>query len=200
MGYPEGQGKFELARDLALALGYVALSDGDSVTFSLLGKRNTPRYSGQKSLSRAMTELRTVVPAGNVDMVREVRAAAARQRIPGKCFFISDFLFETKTQFEALDVLRFRNFEITVVQVIAPGELNLDIQELQTVEDAETGETVELALDASSQREYALKLGKHVEELERYCQRAGIVHMLVSSNESLADVVLTRFPEAGVLQ
>ncbi|MFN8390390.1 MAG: DUF58 domain-containing protein [Bdellovibrionota bacterium] len=200
MAYPEGQGKFELARNIALALGYIALCDGDSVVFSLLGLRNTPRFTGQKAISRAMAALNDVQPHGSVDIVREVRAAIAQQKIPGRCFFVSDFLFDLGTQFAALDLLRSRSFEITVIQTIAPGELRLDVDDLQVVVDAETGETVELALDRSSQREYSLKLGQHVEELERYCQRAGITHLLVSSEEKLSDVVLTRFPEMGVLK
>ena len=200
MGYPEGEGKFELARNLALALGYIALSDGDSVVFSLLGKKNTPKFSGQKALGRAIGELKNIVPGGNVDIVKEVRAGIAQQKIPGRCFLISDFLFEPEVQFAAIDLLRARNFEITVVQVVAPSELHLEMDSTQLVVDAETGEAVELALDRSSEKEYAMKLGTHVEELERYCLRAGITHMLISSAEKLSDVVLTRLPMAGVLK
>lgn len=200
MAFPEGQGKFELARNLAVALGYVALSDGDTVTFGLLGKKITPRFAGHKALSRVLNEFRELEPDASFDLVREMRAAVALQRLPGKCFFISDFLFDTDLQAEALAILRSRNFEITVVQVLAPGELSLEIGAAQTLVDAETGELLEVSLDKGSQKEYALALGKHVEALEGYCRRAGIAHILVSSAESLSDVVLTRFPQAGVLK
>ena len=85
MGYPQGERKFESARDLALSLGYVALTDGDSVIFSMLGQQNTPRYSGPKALSRAAKALYDVSPQGSFSLTSELRAAIARHRIPGKC-------------------------------------------------------------------------------------------------------------------
>ncbi len=200
MQYPEGENKFGLARDLAIALGYIALSDGDSVRFGLLGKKITQRFAGQKALSRIMTELQKTQPGGAVDILHEVRGAIAQQRTPGKCFFISDFLFEAEEQMAALSLLRAKNFEVTVIQILAPGELSLDVAQTQVVVDAESGELLELSLDKASAKEYRLELAKHVEQLEQHCLRSGIAHLLVSSAESLPEVVLTRFPQAGVLR
>ena len=199
MALPSGEGKFELARDLALALGYITLVDGDTVTFSLLGKKNSPRFSGHRALSRAISELRSVVPSGRIDLLQEVRASLAAQRLPGKCFLISDFLCESDTQYAVLDLLRSRNFEVTVIHLLAPSERRLPLELPEVVEDAETGEVLELSLDQESRREYALRLAELVERLERYCRGVGIAHLLVSSDESLSDLVLTRFPNAGVL-
>ena len=194
------ENKFELARDLALALGYVALTDGDSVTFSLLGQKNTPRFVGPRSLTRAAKELHAAKPGGSFQMVDEIRGAVAGQRIPGKCFFVSDFLFDLHQQFEALDYLRSRNFEICVLRVLAPSELKLPAGQVELAIDAESGVEIELALDKSSGQEYALNLAYHVESLERYCHGAGIAHLLVSSDQPLAEVVLTKLPEIGVLK
>jgi uncharacterized protein (DUF58 family) len=200
MGFPADQGKFILARDLALALGYIALTDGDTVTFSLLGQRNTPRFIGPRSLNKARKELLTAQPQGSFNMLNEVRAAVAGQKIPGKCFFVSDFLFSLDDQFATLDHLRARNFEISLLQVLAPSEIKLELEKGQLVVDAETGTEVELALDKSSREEYALSLAEHIESLERYCYKAGIDHLLVSSDQPLADIVLGKLPEIGVLK
>jgi len=200
MAFPEGADKFELSRNLALSLGYVALSDGDTVSFAVLGKKMTPKYVGPRALSRIVKELRSIEPAGSVNIVSEVRAAAARQKLPARCFFISDFLFDTEAQIEALDHLRARNFDISVIQVLAPSEIHLDAELAGMLVDSETGETLEVALDKASQREYAVKLAEHVENLERYCRRFGIGHVLLSSDEDLVDIVLTRFPDAALLK
>jgi len=200
MGYPEGSNKFELARALALALGYVALTDGDTVTFCLLGQRTTPRYTGPQSLSKAMKELHGARPEGVFALLSEVRAAMASQRIPGKCFFVSDFLYPLPEQFDALDYLRSRNFEICVLRVLAPQELQLDAGLADVVVDAETGQEVELALDRSSREQYALALAEHIEGLEHYCRRAEIEYLLVSSAEALNDIVLRKLPQIGVLR
>lgn len=200
MALPVGSGKFELAKNLALALGYVAMSDGDSVCFSVLGQKNTPKYKGHKAINRAIMELENITPTGSFDIVHEIRAAVARQRIPGRCFLISDFLFDLETTFAALDVLRGRNFDISLIQVLAPQELALD-RDLRAplVVDSETGELVEVALGRSSAQEYAELLARHIAQIERYCKRSGIIHALVSSGESLSDIVLMKFPAAGLL-
>ncbi len=200
MAFPEEQSKFNTARSLGLALGYIALTDGDSVTFSLLGKKNSPRFSGPRSVRQAAKELSGVEPEGVFDMPAEVRAALARHRIPGKCFFISDFLFPLEEQFTCLDYLRSRNFEICVLQILSPAEVRLEVSGPHTVIDAETGETLELSLDKTSQQEYARALASHIHALEQYCAKSGITHVLLVSDETVQELVIRKLPLAGVLQ
>ena len=200
MAYPEGEKKFEVARDIALALGYIALTDGDSVTFSALGQKNTPRYSGPRALRRAYKQLAELKPEGQIDILTEVRAAIAAQKIPGKCFFISDFLFESETQIAALDYLRAKNFEISVIQILAPSELTLNPNQSPVVVDSETGARIELSLDSRSVREHEIQLAQHMDKLEDYCARSAISYALVSSSESISEAVLTRFPQLGILK
>jgi len=201
MAHPAGESKFELARDVALSLGYIALSDGDTVTFSLLGQKNSPRYTGARAISRAINELKKVKPEGSHSMLEETRAAIARLKLPGKCFLISDFLFDSEEQFAMLDLLRAKNFEIVVLQILAPSELRLELALSDAVLiDAESGEKLELALNASSRKEYARALAEHIERLEFYCQKAAIPHVLISSESSVSEVVLNRLPQIGLLR
>lgn len=200
MAHPRGERKFDLARELALALGYVALTDGDTVTFSLLGQKNTQKFVGARFLHRASAELSAVSPHGTFSIVNEVRAAVARQKIPGRCFLISDFLMDIEEQFAAIDVLQARNFETSVIQILAPGELRLTASAGEVLVDSESEAILELAVDSASSREYAMCLAEHVQALEQYCYRAGVPHLLVPSDETVADVVLTRLPQMGILK
>ncbi len=200
MAFPEGEGKFKMARDLGLALGYVALTDGDTVSFSLLGQKNSPRFVGPRALLRAQQFLRKAQPKGSFVLLNEVRAAVAQQKIPGKCFLVSDFLMDLEEIVETFDFLRSRNFEIVALQVLAPSELRLEFDPNELLIDAETGEEFELAIDSSSTKEYALMLSKHIEAIEQYCKGANITHFLASSEQDCAELVLTKFPEVGILR
>ncbi len=200
MGLPEKEGKFDLARNIALSLGYVALSDGDTVQFSVLGHKNTPRFFGPASFPRAQEELLRITPAGNFSLRSEMRAAVAGQKHPARCYLISDFLMPHEEQIESLDFLRAKNFDIAVIQIIAPSELSLEVSKIGTMVDVETGEEIELILDSSSVQEYAYELGNHVEKLEQFCKKTGIQHLVLSSSESLSEIVLNKFPRAGLLQ
>lgn len=195
------QGKFEKAKQLALAIGYAALAGGDTVTFSLLGQRNTQRFRGANSFPKILAELGPSTAQGAFDLRAELRAAVARHRIPGKCFFISDLLAPHEELFAAIDILRHRNFEIALLQILSPSEIALDGNLGGYVaEDSETGDRAELLLGSSSRKEYAALLASHIEGVERYCLKAGITHILLSSEESVSQIVLTKLPELGVLK
>ncbi|MCB0359367.1 MAG: DUF58 domain-containing protein, partial [Bdellovibrionales bacterium] len=193
-------GKFERACLLGLALGYVALTDGDTVRYVLLGKEDTPRYRGPRALKRAFQKLGSIEPGGDFDIVQAVRQAASRQRNPGKCFVISDFMFSHDAQNDLLKALRSRNFDVSVLQILSPNELKLSLPPgSAVVVDAESGMEIELELGSQSAKEYAALLAKHIAWLEDHCHRHGIAHVLISSDEETSDIVLTRLPAAGVL-
>lgn len=198
MAHPAGEGKFECAKNLALAIGYMGLADSDSVVFAPLGRNLTPRFSGVRSFQKVVASLAGVQPSGTHDVAEEVRRAVAQHRHVGRCFFISDFLFPFQVQAETLDFLRARNFEVSLIQVLAPSELALTPTEGDIVVDAETGEELELVVDAATEREYKRKLGAHIDALEQYSRRNGISHLVVSSGERIQEIVLTRFVEAGI--
>lgn len=200
MAFPEAQSKYVLACQLAVALGHVALTDGDTVTLSLLGSETSPRYIGPRALAKARTFLSSHHPAGAINFPAEVRRALSRLRIPGKCFLISDFLLPLPEQFAAFDYLRAKNFDISLLQILSPQELALDTAlNDYVVVDAESGAEVELQLGERSKADYAALLADHVAQLEQYCRRADIVHLLLSSADDLAGVVLTRLPALGLL-
>lgn len=201
MAYPESERKFEQARDLAIALGYVALSDGDTVTFAFLGQRITPKFIGARALGKIWAEFERIKPEGTFSLVNEVRAAVARHKYPGKCFLISDFLYDHQEAFDALDYLRSRNFDISLLRVMAPSELLLKWGTGNSMLiDSETGEKLDLLVDRASSLEYAKLLARHVEELEDYCRKAGIVHTLISSKDDFSELVLNRLTGLGILK
>ena len=201
MSLPATDNKFDLSLQLALALGYVALTDGDSITFSVLGQTNSPRYVGPKSLYRAANFLESIKPEGAFALDAEVRAAVQRQKIPGKCFLISDCLCDLEQLFSALTILNSRNFEVAILQILGESELSLGLDSgTVVVNDIETNEEIELQLDQSSRRDYMKALADHIEAIEKFSQKLGMMHILISTKEEIGDLVLKRLPELGLLK
>src|SRR5690606_16754024 len=89
MAFPEGEGKFKRSIELALALAYVSLTDGHSVTVSLLGDKRSPRFSGPHAIGRIEKFLLESEPSGEIDFIAEIRAAVSQLKLPGKCFVVS---------------------------------------------------------------------------------------------------------------
>lgn len=199
MAFPEKRGKFELAKNLGLVLGYIGLSDGDPVTYTLLGQKTTPHFVSPRALGHMIRELDAAEPIETFSFPDEVRKGVAIQRVPGKCFVISDFLFAIDEIVAGIDILRAKNFDITLLQVLTPDELALTLAGDERVLDAESGEEVELSLDTSSSKDYDKQLHAHLLELEQYCRRSSISYALLSTAEPLSEIVFTKFPALGIL-
>lgn len=201
MGYPIGEKKFEQARDIALSLGYVALSDGDTASFAYLGNLISPKYVGVRALSRVWEVSKKVQPNGSIFLDREVRKALGRIRIPGKCFLISDLLVEFDEFARTCEAIAAKNFELSIIHVLSPSELKFKADGSSALlVDAETGETIDLALTGGLEFEYAKVLSHHLQQIERYCQQHSIRYALVSSDQPLQEVVLNTLPELGLLK
>lgn len=193
--------KLNAAKLITLALGYVALTDGDRVSFSFLGQKTTACYRGARALARASREFENIKPIGQINLKQAVTSAVAYQKIPGKCFVVSDFMFELDEIIQALEVLRARNFEISLVQILSPDEISLQLPlENLSVLDSETGEMVNLSMSQASKREYGELLADHIRSIEDYALRSEIQHILVSSDSDIEQLLIYRFPEAGILR
>ena len=154
---------------------------------------------GIRSFRKAQLHLQQVVADGQPDLYHEMRSLMARTAIPGKCFLISDCLYEHEIQLSMLNYLRSRNFEISLLQVMSPTERSLPVDGAQKVIDSETGEEFEMLVDAGLAKEYAQKLAEHIHVTQDFCSSAGIHYIQVTSDEDLSDVVTRRFPATGVI-
>lgn len=199
MGFPKGEGKFRRAQELALALSYISLTDGHTVTLSLLGDSRSPNFSGAHAIGRVEKMLLQTTPFGAVDLQTEIRASVARLRLPGKCFIISDFLSDADQITKSIDMLRARNFEIVLLHVLSPSELRLPTMSETIFCDAETGEEIVVSLDKENRTAYARALSMHVQALEDFCHKRGIVHLLIPSEQPLQEVLFARLPALGVV-
>jgi uncharacterized protein (DUF58 family) len=193
--------KLIFAKQLALAIGYAALTDGDTVSYHLLGSSRVNKYTGPRSLYRAAEALAAEPPIEEFDLQRSVLRAAAELNTPGKCFVLSDFLFDLSPAQKALDVLRARNFDVSLFQVLSPEDISLQgIPDSALLTDSESNEKLDFSKDSSLGRQYASLISEHVKSLEDYCRESAISHTLVSTEEILSEVVLTRLPELGLLR
>jgi uncharacterized protein (DUF58 family) len=201
MGFPEGEGKFELARDLGIALAYIALADGDTATLSFLGREVSPKYLGVRALPRLIELSKRMTPGDQMPLHQEVRKTLGRIRLPGKCFLISDLLMPIEEFVSTCEQVLAKNFELSVIQVLAPGELDLKSDGSQSVlVDAESGDSIELSISSALETDYKKLLARHIQDIELYTQKREIGFALVSSEKTVQQIVLNTLPELGLLK
>ncbi len=190
--------KREAAARYGAAFALAALAGGDGATIEPLGLRTAPgrplrgRGAGPRAL-KAATEL-----AGGAG--REGLAASLRTRLltagrPTLAVVLSDGLDP-----EAPSVLRAaagRGHEVWMVQILAAGELNPDLEGDLRLVDSEGGTDREITANRSVIEEYRANLAAHGAELEGACVRGGGRFVRVTSDEPLEDVAMGTFRRLG---
>lgn len=139
--------KFTRAAKIAAALAYLMIHQGDKVSLSLFGETLTsfvPPGGTRRHLYNLVRELDRVRPKAGTGIDRALGECASVFRKRGRIVVLSDFMGEPAPLFDALAQFVHRKFEILLLQVLDPDELDLPDVDIARFIDIETGETVEV--------------------------------------------------------
>jgi len=134
--------KFRRARELAAAVGYIALQNLDRVSLQPYADEPHARLPPLRGKNRALLLLRhlsELVAAGSTDLRRAARSVCAHERRGGLAFVITDG-FDRDGFLQGIDLLRYGHIEPVVLLVVDAREAELaELGEL-TLVDSESGE------------------------------------------------------------
>jgi len=197
---PAEDGKWESARDIALAISYITLMQQNKLYVSAPGYLNTPGLVGGKALHQLVPSLSALNVTGNNDFFNGVSSAVGRIRFPGIAIIISDFLMPFEEIEKIFRILRAKNLEITAVQVLAESDVEpLVGEDGVRVVDSETGEEIELNMDEDVREDYRYLLGEHNSKLKKLLADGQISYASMISNQDLTDFLLKTLPKTGLL-
>lgn len=204
MAYPLGNGKYEAARDLTLALAYVVLASDDAVKLHVLCSpahgQATPFFRGRQRLLDLAAFLETYEPEGRVDPPLALARHLQTVRRPGKAIWISDFLFPATVSQAGLNLLRAANFDLAVIQVLGREEMDPPVIPTGArLVDSESGETALVHFDAQAKKEYLRRLDLHNRTLRSFCHQAAIHHALFITGQDLQTFILRELTALGML-
>jgi uncharacterized protein (DUF58 family) len=216
--------KFDCARQVAAAIGYVALCGFDRVSVNVFpsGERGTrnaeqttaapsaigyrqstianslSRVRGKKSSLQFLQNLSRLHAGGTANFNESVRRGALEARQAGLAVVLSDFL--DPAGYEAgLTTLIGRGFQVNVVQILAPEELEpTTFGDLRLV-DAETGDEREVTFGKFRLKHYQQTVQNFCGRLREYCQTRGMNYFLAASNTDLSELLLKQLRQAEVI-
>jgi uncharacterized protein (DUF58 family) len=209
--------KFDFARQVAAAVGYVALCGFDRVTVHAfpdidpnaagpgpaalsaeMAARGALRaVRGRKSSMEYFQNLSQLTARGPVEFNEALRRGAMVARRPGVAVVLSDFLDAAGYE-SGLDALIGRGFHVNAVQILASEELNpATCGDLRLI-DSETGGMQEVTFGKYRLKAYQQSVQNFCQRLREFCQGRGIRFFSVSSDTSLEQLLLKQLRQAEV--
>jgi uncharacterized protein (DUF58 family) len=207
--------KFDFARQVAAALGYVALCGFDRVSVipfpparedpgepaararELVARGALRAVRGRKSTLTFFENLGALTAGGEAHLNETLRRGALEARHAGLAVVLSDFLDPAGYE-PGLNALVGRGFQVDVVQILAPDEVTpTAFGDLRLV-DSETGATQEVTFARYRLKAYQQTVRNYIQRLREFCQARGISFFSVSSGLALDELLLKHLRKAEV--
>jgi Mg-chelatase subunit ChlD len=197
--------KFDFARQIAAAVGYVALCGFDRVSVvafpdnkaeaAVRGALRAVR--GRKSTLNYFQNITQLTASGTANLNESLRRGALEARQAGVAVVLSDFL--DPAGYEAgLTALVARGFQVNAVQILAPEELSPSTFGDLRLVDAETGNVQEVSFGRYRMSSYQQMVQNFCQRLREFCQARGISFFMASSNTALEYLLLKQLRQAEV--
>jgi uncharacterized protein (DUF58 family) len=185
--------KLTAARKIAAALSYIALANLDRVNLGWFDNalRDDLGLTRGKSQFHHILQFLTSPPepGGPTALLPSLRAFCQRLKRRGLVFLLSDF-FDPAGYEEPLSLLRYNQFEVHLVQVIEPAELDPRLSGDLRLTECETGESWDVTATDTLVRAYRDEVAGYIRDLEGFCLRRGIGYALARSDVPFEDLVL----------
>jgi uncharacterized protein (DUF58 family) len=197
--------KIDFAKQIAAAIGYVALCGFDRVSVNIFPEASAQSVArgalravrGRKSSLTFFQNLNQVQPHGVADFNQSLRRGALEARQAGVAIVLSDFL-DPQGYESGLSALVGRGFSVNAVQILAPEEMNPDTYGDLKLIDSETGVVQEVTFGKYRLASYQQTVRNYCQRLKEYCQARGVSFFTVTSDASLEKLLLKQLREAEV--
>jgi uncharacterized protein (DUF58 family) len=186
--------KLAYAVRAAAALGFVGLVNHERVGVGILRERASegwPPARGRNQVVGLLDFFAAVAPAGPTRLNEALADYAARAREPGLAVLISD-LFDPRGFEAGVRALLERRYDVHIVHLLDPGEMNPDLAGDMRLEDAETGEVRDITVDAETVRAYRERLSQFLQRAEGFCRAHEVGYHRVITDTPVEEFVVAQ--------
>src|SRR6266496_1607988 len=184
--------KLHYAARLAAALGFVGLVNLERVGVAVVRDRMAEGWNptrGRGQLLSLLDFAARLLAGGPTGLSEGLATYALRSREAGVAVLISDLLDPAGYE-RGLKALLEHRFDLHVIHVLAPEEVNPVIAGDLRLTDVETGETRDLTMDAEALRDYRQRLTDFLGRAESFCRANEIVYHRVVTDAPVEEMVL----------
>jgi uncharacterized protein (DUF58 family) len=196
------ESKLDVARRIAGTLAYIGLAGLDRVNvhyFSEKLGRDLGTGRGKSHFHRLLQFLDNVpADAGQTNLAASLRTFGRRQKRRGLVLILSDF-FDPAGYEEALNFLLYQRFELQIIQLLDPAELNPRLLGDIRLTDDETGQEYDVTVNESLARGYEREIRSFLDGLDQFCRRRHIGCRRAVTDLATDDWILRMVRDGGGL-
>lgn len=194
--------KFEMAKRLAICLGYIGLIGRHHVRLHWItheSKMTSPWFNRRSDLVRMVEKSEPIKPSSNVSFEEWMRKAVLTYRMHGgQAIILTDGMIEPAEFFRGLHMLLRKNLEVKIVQVLSEEELHpAKLFRAGVLVDAETGMSHQLGY---SPKELERAMEQHNQLLCDFCRKNGIAFVRFRIDEPLESFLFHTLPIHGFVE
>ncbi len=196
--------KFDYARRLAMALGYIGLVNNNRVSLFGFGAERVERLTGLRGRRRTREMGRWLLDrtadglGGFTDGMRTI-ALGGQGR--GVLIVLSDFLFPDGYE-KGLNYVAGRGFDVFALQLLSPEEVDPARHgiagDLRLI-DSETGKETEVTASTAVLSQYRKSLETYIAGLRDFSVRRSITHQVVETSLDMDTLLLDYLRRRGLL-
>jgi uncharacterized protein (DUF58 family) len=182
---PGRQSKYLVAAKIAAALAYLMIHQGDKASLVLFAdtvSRFLPPGGTRRHLHNVVTHLEQVQPASTTGLAQALQESNTLFKKRGRIVILSDFWTDTQECFDALGRFLHRKFEILLLHVLDPDELDLPAAAAARFQDLETREEVQVELE-EIRAAYRRTVRERLENVGREASNRRISHAVVDTRQ-----------------
>lgn len=193
--------KFNYARQIAAALGYMALADMDRVAvlaYADAVRSWMPITRGKDQVMGLLKFLDRLQTGGErTDLASVAAALTTRASRRGLVLIISD-LYDQQGFRQGVDLLRHRQFEPHLIQIHTADEARPPLLGELELQDMETGEVRQVIITERRQQEYQRRFADFLQSISDYCRGYGLSCTQSTTEVPFDELVLRMMRTAGV--
>src|ERR1700722_6032140 len=188
-------------KQVAAALGYIGLVNYNRVTIAAMNNTlsaDTGPLRGRTKVSQMIDFIGKLQPSGASDLAAACKRFALANRRKGVCVVLSDF-FDKSGYENALRYVAGGNYDLFCVQVLAPQEIEPDLQGDLKLKDIEDNDMAEVSITQPLIAQYKSNLNAYCLALKDYLTRRGGSYLFTSTAVPFDTLVLNYLRERGLL-
>jgi uncharacterized protein (DUF58 family) len=194
--------KFDYARKLAAAMCYIGLVRLDSICLQPFSSKLGDAFvasGGRHRFQPAVNFLTAIKSGGKTNFLEAARQFISKYPQRGLVIVISDFLDDGDCE-KPLQYLSDFGHEMILVHIWSPEDREPPWEGELDLEDAETGQHVELSFDNDARAMYTSAFDEYAQELRRVALRNNGRYVAVPTDVPVDEAIFGPLVRAGALE